>query len=216
MAITPWWEAALPDEERYILERQITSKTERIALFGHGKAKEYEPILREIATKPLAKFFHKHPVHRALWMDITTSLADDMLVKVDRMSMANGLEVRVPLLDHRLVEFALSLPPNWLVSPYPVEGKRLLRRVVAPHLPDGILNRPKQGLVVPLNDWLNNYFISVLDKMCLSSDAHLAGLLDQEAILKLRRRSPGDVPRQDLYALVILELWLRRISLTFN
>jgi len=50
------------------------------------------------------------------------------------MSMAHGLEIRVPLLDHRLVEFALSLPPAWLVSPLPVEGKRLLRDVAGPLL----------------------------------------------------------------------------------
>jgi len=67
-----------------------------------------------------------------------------------------------------------------------------------------------------LNDWLNKHFISVLDKMCLSSDAHLAGWLDQDAIKKLRKRSLGEIPRQDLYALVILELWLRRSSLTLN
>jgi asparagine synthase (glutamine-hydrolysing) len=205
--------AALPDEERYIFERQITSTSNRAALFNHRQAFEYEQCLKEIATKPLAKFAHRHPIHRALWMDLTTSLADDMLVKVDRMSMAHGLEVRVPLLDHRLVEFALSVPPNWLVSSLPVEGKRLLRQVVTPLLPEDTLNRPKQGFVIPLNDWLNTYFISMFDTLCLSSGSCLAGLLDQEVARKLRNQCLGNVPRQDLYALLILELWLRRLKM---
>ena len=128
------------------------------------------------------------------------------------MSMAHGLEVRVPFLDHRMVEFALSLPPNWLVSPFPVEGKRLLREAVAPRLPDGILNRPKQGFVIPLNDWLRNHFLSLFDTLCLDSDSHLSGLLDREAVLKMRQKSMKDSPRQDLYALLILELWLSRIK----
>jgi asparagine synthase (glutamine-hydrolysing) len=208
--------ATLSDEERYIFERQITSASDRAALFRHNKAFEFEQNLKVIAKQPLSKVNYKHPVHRALWMDLLTSLADDMLVKVDRMSMAHGLEVRVPFLDHRLVEFALSMPPAWLVSPLPMEGKRLLRKVVAPYLPDNILNRPKQGFVVPLNDWLKNFFISMFDSFCLGQSSCLAGLLDQRAILKLRNRSLGNVPRQDLYALVILELWLRRFRMMQN
>jgi len=204
--------ATLPDEERYVVERQITSASDRAELFGQRQTFEYEEALREIAAKPIAKFAHRHPVHRALWADLMTSLSDDMLTKVDRMSMAHGLEVRVPFLDHRMVEFALSLPPNWLVSPFPVEGKRLLREAVAPRLPDGILNRPKQGFVIPLNDWLRNHFLSLFDTLCLDSDSHLSGLLDREAVLKMRQKSMKDSPRQDLYALLILELWLSRIK----
>lgn len=153
-----------------------------------------------------------HPVHRALWIDIATSLPDDMLTKVDRMSMAHGLEVRVPLLDHHVVEFALSLPPAWLVSPWPVEGKRLLRDVASPLLPARILNRPKQGFCVPLNDWLNRHFLSMFDVLCLTADARLRSLVCSHALVSMRQRPLGDVPRQDLYALLVLELWLRRLQ----
>ncbi len=203
--------AALSDEERYVFERQITSASDRTALFGHKQAFEFEPYLQVSAKRPLAQCDHKHPVHRALWLDLLTSLSDDMLFKVDRMSMAHGLEVRVPFLDHRLVEFALSLPPSWLVSPLPVEGKRLLRKVVAPYLPRSILNRPKQGFVVPLNDWLKNSLLAMFDTFCMDTSSCLAGLLDRKALQMLRRRGLGNAPRQDLYALVILEIWLRRL-----
>jgi len=203
--------ATLPDEERYIVERQITSPSDRAELLGHEESFEYEENLREIAARTLKAFPHKHPVHRALWMDLMTSLADDLLTKVDRMSMAHGLEVRVPLLDYRLVEFALSLPPSWLVSALPVEGKRIMRKVADPLLPDGILNRPKQGFVIPLNEWLKDYFLSIFDTLCLGAGSYLTGLLGQKAILKLRQQRLGNGPRHDLYALLILELWLRQI-----
>jgi asparagine synthase (glutamine-hydrolysing) len=204
--------ATLSEEERYLSERQITLSSDRAELFGQNHALEYEENLKAIATQPIEGFPHRHPVHRALWMDLKTSLADDMLVKVDRMSMAHGLEVRVPLLDHRLVEFALSLPAKWLVSPFPVEGKRLLRRVVTPLLPEGILNRSKQGFVVPLNEWLKNHYLSMFDTMCLGSSSSLAKYLDQNSIIKIRNRAIGTIPREDLYSLLILELWLQRLE----
>jgi asparagine synthase (glutamine-hydrolysing) len=197
--------ATLLDEERYVLERQITSKSDRAALFDHNNGFEYEQTLKEIAAQPLTLVDYKHPVHRALWMDIQTSL--------DRMSMAHGLEVRVPLLDHRLVEFALSLPTKWLVSPFPLEGKRILRSVVEPYLPESILNRPKQGFVVPLNEWLKKYFLPMFDSLCIGSNSCLAQHLNENAILNIRKRAIGSFPRQDLYALLILELWLRRLKL---
>ena len=204
--------AALADEERYVLERQITSEFDRAELFGNEKINENELILRKIASTSFAKFTPNNHVHRALWMDIKTSLADDMLVKVDRMSMANGLEVRVPFLNHRLVDYVFSLPHSWLVSPFPVEGKRLLRSMVAPYLPKNILNRPKHGFVIPLNDWLQNHYLSMFDALCVGPDSYLSNYLDQNAILKLRNKTSGIVPREDLYALLILELWLKRLK----
>ena len=93
----------------------------------------------------------------------------------------------------------------------PVEGKQLLREVVAAYLPDDILKRPKQGFVVPLNEWFQKFFISMFDELCLGQSSFLAGLLDESTIINLRQKSLGDVPRRDLYALLVLELWLRRI-----
>jgi len=204
--------ASLPDVERFVAERQITTAQDRAALFGTSHHAEAEPGLREIPVRALGQARDWHPVHRALWTDIATSLPDDMLTKVDRMSMAHGLEVRVPLLDHHLVEFALSVPPAWLVSPWPVEGKRLLRDVAGPLLPPGILNRPKQGFCVPLNDWLGHHFFPIFDALCLAPEARLADFVDRRALNLQRHRPLGSAPREDLYALLVLELWLRRLQ----
>src|SRR5438128_10160450 len=165
--------ASLTDVERFVAERQISTARERSALFGTAQQGEAEQRLREIPSMAIRQAAEWHPVHRALWIDIATSLPDDMLTKVDRMSMAHGLEVRVPFLDHQLVEMALSLPPAWLVSPWPVEGKRLLRDVAGPLLPPRILNRPKHGFCVPLNDWLQFHLLPMFDVFVSNVDALL-------------------------------------------
>ncbi len=204
--------AALPDAERFVREREITSAEDRLALFGQDQAGAGEPALRALPNAALRVSAGWHPVPRALWLDLAAPLADDMLTKVDRMSMAHGLEVRVPFLDHRLVEFALSLRPSWLVSPWPVEGKRLLREVVRPRLPPGVLDRPKQGFSPPLARWFRDGLLARFDAECLGPGSQVAQWMDAQAIAALRRRAPSAEPRYDLYALLVLEGWLRRLK----
>jgi asparagine synthase (glutamine-hydrolysing) len=177
---------------------------------GEKASGNWEPVLRRIAEDAISNTNFSHPIHRALWLDMRTSLPDDMLTKVDRMSMAHGLEVRVPLLDHNLVEFALSLPPGWLVSSLPIEGKRLLRDAARPLLPPGALDRPKQGFVIPLNKWLREGLLARFDEECLSSNSRVAEWMDRDAVAGMRQEPIAEKPRQDLYALLVLERWLQR------
>lgn len=202
--------AAVPEAERYVLERQITTPSQRAWLLPHHT--HLERKLTGVPRRALARSPSDLPVHRALWMDQMTSLPDDMLFKVDRMSMAHGLEVRVPLLDHRVVEYALSLPPAWLVSPLPIEGKRLLRKAAAPLLPKGILRRPKHGFVVPLNRWLKRHFLPMMDDLFAPKSAKVFGYVDESGVRALLKEPMGQRPREDLYALLVLELWLRRME----
>jgi asparagine synthase (glutamine-hydrolysing) len=96
------------------------------------------------------------PITRFQYQDLRTYLPDDVLTKVDRMSMANSLEVRVPLLDHKLVEFAFALPLSMKLSRYKesVRTKHLLKRSAERFFPRSLLDRPKMGFGIPVIQWL--------------------------------------------------------------
>ena len=128
------------------------------------------------------------------WLDLNTDLAEGLLTKVDRTSMAHSLEVRPPLLDHRLVEFMLGVNPNSLVDRRRRRGKLLVRQLMQPRLPAGHLERPKSGFGLPVHRWLRRH-------------PHLL----REAVGRLRergvlRRSVGTEFRRAWY-LLVLDRW---------
>jgi asparagine synthase (glutamine-hydrolysing) len=97
------------------------------------------------------------PLAQLRWLDLNTDLAEGLLTKVDRTSMAHSLEVRPPLLDHRLVEYMLSVDPNLLVDERRRKGKLLVRRLMAPRLPANHLDRPKSGFGLPVHRWITQH-----------------------------------------------------------
>jgi asparagine synthetase B (glutamine-hydrolysing) len=94
------------------------------------------------------------PLAQLRWLDVNTNLPEGLLVKVDRTSMAHSLEVRPPLLDHRLVEFMLGVDPQLLVDRDARRGKLLVRELMEPRLPPGHLERPKSGFGLPTHRWI--------------------------------------------------------------
>ncbi len=107
-------------------------------------------------------YFRQHwreelgPLQQARWLDLHTYLPDALLTKVDRAGMAHSLEIRPPLLDHRLVEFALSLNPDMLRSADGATGKLILRTLMEDRLPSGHLERPKIGFNLPIRRWVRS------------------------------------------------------------
>ena len=111
-------------------------------------AKEPSTLISDIDCWPKTDCFQ----HAMMAMDAQTYMADDILVKVDRAAMANSLETRVPMLDHRIVELAWKMPLDYKIRNG--EGKWLLKQVLFRHVPRQLIERPKMGFSLPLHDWL--------------------------------------------------------------
>ncbi|HEX2186895.1 MAG TPA: asparagine synthase (glutamine-hydrolyzing), partial [Chloroflexota bacterium] len=146
--------AELPADAAHYSWRSIFGQQERMSLLSAGAravATQHEPFEECLALCPNLDTFSG--VQRFMYFDLCTWLPNDILVKVDRTSMAHSLEVRSPFLDHRLVEFAFRLPPGWQL--HRLRKKYLLRRAMRGILPDSIIDRRKRGFSAPVGAWMS-------------------------------------------------------------
>ena len=198
---------ALSPERAHYSWRRIVDEPE--------KGRLLRPEVRDVVTAadPFETFARHYadaaglePLDRALYVDVKTWLASDILVKVDRMTMAHALESRAPFLDHRVMEFAASLPPD-----LKLRGRRtkyLLKASQRHHLPASIIDRSKQGFNAPVSHWL----AGPLHDLGRAATAHavLGDWFDPVAVDRLwtehhaRRRDHG----LKLFGLTCLGLWL--------
>ena len=187
------------------LERRALSGLESAAArLGYLNATQLDwlgaPHIAHADGDPLW-FYRQHwreelePRARLRWLDLHTNLPEGLLTKVDRASMAHSLEVRPPLLDHRLVEFACTLDTALLVDPAAGRGKQLVRELVAPRLPPGHLDRPKQGFGLPVRRWLR-----ANPQLLAAASARL------QSVGVLRRPIPAGF--RGAWGLLVLDRWL--------
>ena len=158
-------------------------------------------LLRPAAGWPL--------LDQMLYADTKTWLPDDLLIKADKITMANSLELRVPLLDHVVMEFAASLP-----SEYKVRGKdtkRALKAAFAKALPQEILNRKKAGFPVPYGGWLSHDFAAGVRETLLSDRARNRGYFEPQEVNRLldSHCQSGQFPKE-IFSLLVVELWHRQ------
>jgi asparagine synthase (glutamine-hydrolysing) len=151
------------------------------------------------------------PVERAVYTALKVSLPGDMLVKVDRMSMANSLEVRVPLLDHVLAEFVAQIPvsvrfPRWRL-------KALLKDTMADSLPPELFRHRKHGFTIPLSAWFRGDLAGFATEVLLSRETRDRGYFDTKALEAFLhehthgRRNLGAA----IWSILMFELWCRQI-----
>jgi asparagine synthase (glutamine-hydrolysing) len=149
-------------------------------------------------------------VDTALLTDLMTYLPNDLLVKVDIASMAVSLEARSPFLDHHVIEFAASLPPEMKLRRFTT--KYLLKRVLRQLLPHENLNRRKMGFGVPIGHWFRGKMQVFLREVVLSEKALKRGMFKRETVERLideHTRGQRDYAHQ-LWTLLMLELWFQR------
>ena len=173
-------------------------------------------LLESVDTDPFAPLHPvtaradgRHPLDREIYEDLAFTMPESLLMKVDKMSMAHSLEVRVPYLDHELVEFLASLPPSWKLDRF--ETKAIMRSAFAEILPPEIVGRGKQGYSLPVKNWLReemrDLLVETLDRSLLVRE-HLHVEFVHQLIDEHMARSANH--NHVLWALLNAALWHER------
>ena len=144
-----------------------------------------------------------------LHYDYITYLPDDILVKVDRASMAVSLEARSPLLDHKIVEFAWSLPRDFLFDG--TNGKVILKDLLFRHVPKALVDRPKRGFSVPVKEWLIGPLCDWVEDLISESTLREQGIFDTSAVRDAwEQHRRGWANHSELmWAILMFQTWWR-------
>ena len=180
------------------------------ALLGKSPTRDPadSPVFEQV-TKPYRDCPSESAVQRAQYADLKVYLPNDPLVKVDRMSMAHGLEIRCPLLDHRLVELAFRIPTNEKFANG--QPKSLLRGLAERRLPADLVHRPKSGFTAPVRSWLAGPYAGRFREDVLSCTAKSRDILDRARVQQLfAEHLAGHDHSFALWAVWMLERWARQ------
>ena len=165
----------------------------------------------EVIRKLFGRVAGKDLLSQMLYIDTKTWLPDDLLIKADKMTMANSLELRVPLLDHKLLEFAATLPPAFKV--HRLSTKRVLKRAFNGGIPREIIERKKTGFPVPYGRWLSRELAGYVSDTLTSGRAVSRGLLKPQAVAALLEESSANGRlTKEVFSLLVLELWHQQFA----
>lgn len=201
----------LSPPERYWQWASLATEEEAAAIYPSSRSVEDQYQKRK--QHMLRHIHDQSDINDILYTDVELVLANDMLVKVDLMSMANSLEVRVPFLDYRVVNFAFSLPEEYKIDHH--SRKKILKDAFRHLLPEELYTRGKQGFEVPLLNWMRKELRELIDELLDEDLVRAQGLFDVEAIKRLRQKllstDPGDAVGR-VWALIVFQHWWRRMQ----
>ena len=173
--------------------------------FSASTSKQYS--LRPV-TQLLEQNRSDDLLSRMLYVDTKTWLPDDLLVKADKMTMANSVELRVPLLDHKLLEFAATLPSNFKINGFSM--KYIAKRCLSKQIPVEILERKKAGFPVPYENWLRTDLRDSVSDILLDRETIDRGYFKKSTVETLvRDNAEYGGYAKEIFSLVVLELWHR-------
>ena len=184
-------------------KRQLYSSYFQAAVNQDASTAAIRRLFQKVSGRPL--------LDQMLYVDSKTWLPDDLLIKADKMTMANSLELRVPLLDHRVLEFAASLPPAFKVKGWAT--KRVFKRAFSREIPPPILTRRKTGFPVPLRRWLEKDLREFARETLLSERALARGYFQKAALESLLAPGNGKEPLAgEVFSLLVLEIWHQKFA----
>jgi asparagine synthase (glutamine-hydrolysing) len=202
--------AALHPDERYLFwasfnePHDVESWMRKEESYGDEAEKRKKEILSTLNFT--------NGINDTFYADMQLVLPNDMLTKVDLMSMANSLEVRVPFLDYEVVDFAFSLPESYKIDMS--RGKKIVRDTFRKLLPDEVYSRGKKGFEVPLLDWFRGELKTMITTDLLSDEMlERQGIFDKQAVKNILQRlyssNPGDTPMQ-VWSLIVFQHWWKK------
>jgi asparagine synthase (glutamine-hydrolysing) len=196
-----------------------------VYLSPRAKQRLYTPTLRDALTRSdvyapvraaLGRFGHADLTNRQFYADLSLYLADDILVKVDRMSMATSLETRAPFLDADVMELAFSMPGHFKIratagrsfSPA-FDRKWILKRAMRGVLPERILTRKKEGFSIPMKNWLRRELQPLLRTLLAPERVGARGLFEPAEVTRLVEAHVAgrENHAHTLFPLMVFERW---------
>ncbi len=202
-----------PEADRHFRWMQFLCSADKQALYSDSFLQE-EFLAPLHSRTPFAQHFHDSQqfdgLGRDLFLDFKTYLPDNILVKVDRMSMATSLEARVPLLDKKLVEFVFSLPMDQKIRGH--NGKWILKESMRNVLPDAIVKRGKKGFSIPIKNWLRRELLPLVETHLNADAIGRFGYFRPETVSRwLNEHMQGKRDHAHrLWALIQLSMWAER------
>lgn len=172
----------------------------RDSLGGYDAAGSAHALFARVGRRPV--------LDQMLYVDTKTWLPDDLLLKADKITMGNSLELRVPLLDHRVLEFAASLDPSMKLNRF--ETKYLLKQTLRERVPQAILERPKTGFPVPFERWLQGPLRDRAHALLLGPSSRVCRYIEAPALTRLLQSKGGQA--QTVFSMLALELWHRQFD----
>ncbi len=197
-------------EQAYFANQGLLAQAEKLALYTPEWKKRFAALDSfSLMWDDFAKARSLDPVNRMLWLDLTWLLPGNNLVKPDRMGMAVGLEARVPFLDTRVIDLALSMPGDFKLRNG--STKYILKEAMKDCLPYGILHRPKQMFTVPIGEWFKTHLSQMVKDFLLSERMLSRGLFNAAGLRSMIDAHVGGRHNHTraLRALMALEIWHR-------
>ena len=181
----------------------------REKLYTPGFRAQIDPTLSLAYIRQcFSKVTGRDPLTQMLYVDTKTWLPDDLLVKADKMTMANSVELRVPLLDHKVLEFAASLPASHKLHGFTT--KYILKPALNGRVPQEVIKRKKTGFPVPIDTWIRTDLRDFCRDVLLDGCSLARGYFDKRAVENLfERPEEAATGSAELFSLVTLELWHR-------